>query len=105
MYLASLGGTGMRELAALNRDKSEYLKGAMCRAGFRIPFGSPTFNEFVVACPPAFSGTHERLMKKGVLAGLPLAAYYPELEDHYLLCVTETKTREDLDDLAREMQA
>ncbi len=104
MYMATLGGSGMRELASLNRDKAEYLKKALRKAGLRIPFASPTFNEFVVASPPAFARTYERLMKKGVLAGLPLAAYYPELEDHYLLCVTETKKREELDDLAREMQ-
>jgi len=30
-------------------------------------------------------------------AGLPLAPYYPELSDCYLLCVTETKTKTDLD--------
>jgi glycine dehydrogenase subunit 1 len=40
-------------------------------------------------------------MEKGVVAGLPLAPYYPQLDDHYLLCVTETKSREDLDALVR----
>ena len=51
MYMASLGGTGLRELARLNHDKSEYLKQELTRAGFTIPFASPTFNEFVVEFP------------------------------------------------------
>jgi len=101
MYMASLGGTGLRELAQLNHDKSEYLKGEMARAGFAIPFAAPTFNEFVVRLPSGSEATHQRLLEQKMLAGLPLAPYYPELPDHYLLCVTETKTRTDMDNLVR----
>ena len=71
----------------------------------RTSFDTPTFNEVVVECPPGFAETYERLLKRKIVAGLPLAPYYPELPNHYLLCVTETKTREDLDELAREMKA
>ena len=99
MYMASLGGTGLREVAQLNHDKSEYLKGEIGRAGFAIPFAGPTFNEFVVRFPPGSEATHRRLLEQKVVAGLPLAPYYPELPDHYLLCVTETKTRADMDHL------
>jgi len=105
MYMAALGSSGMRELACLNRDKAEYLKGTLQRAGFRTRFGSPTFNEFVVECPQGFRETYEQLLERKIVAGLPLAPHYPELQNHYLLCVTETKTREDLDDLAREMKS
>jgi glycine dehydrogenase subunit 1 len=105
MYMATLGGTGMRELASLNRDKAEYLKRALEKEGFRLAFGSPTFNEFVVEGTPAFAETYDRLVDRRIVAGLPLAPYYPELPNHYLLCVTETKSREDLDELVREMKA
>ncbi|MCE5336373.1 MAG: aminomethyl-transferring glycine dehydrogenase subunit GcvPA [Desulfobacteraceae bacterium] len=100
MYMASLGGTGLRELARLNYDKSEYLKKQLRGAGFAIPFASPTFNEFVVRFPAGFESTYERLQEQRVVAGIPLAAYYPELSGHYLLCVTETKSKRDLDALA-----
>jgi glycine dehydrogenase subunit 1 len=103
MYMASLGGTGMRELAMLNRDKSEYLKRELVRAGFRVPFSSPTFNEFVVEFPPAFESTYQRLLQKKIVPGLSLKPYYPELPDHYLLCATEVKTRADMDALVREI--
>jgi glycine dehydrogenase subunit 1 len=101
MYMASLGGTGLRELARLNYDKSEYLKQELIRAGFKIPFAGTTFNEFVVEFPTGFETTYERLLQEKIVAGLPLASYYPELPNHYLLCVTETKTRDDLDTLVR----
>ncbi len=99
MYMASLGGTGLRELARLNYDKSEYLKRQLIRAGFKVPFASPTFNEFVVESPAGFESTWKHLLDRKIVAGLPLAPYYPELQNHYLLCVTETKGRKDLDAL------
>ncbi|OQX22972.1 MAG: glycine dehydrogenase (aminomethyl-transferring) [Desulfobacteraceae bacterium IS3] len=99
MYMASLGGTGMRELAALNRDKAEYLKGGLKKAGFAISFDSPTFNEFVAEFPDGFDETYRKLTEKKIIAGLPLSSYYPELKNHYLFCVTETKSKADIDAL------
>lgn len=104
MYMASAGRTGMRELASLNHDKAEYLKEGLKKTGIRIPFDRPTFNEFVVECPPGFENTYQRLLEKKIVAGLPMATYYPELAGHYLFCVTETKAREDMDALIREVK-
>ncbi|HUT69254.1 MAG TPA: aminomethyl-transferring glycine dehydrogenase subunit GcvPA [Desulfatiglandales bacterium] len=103
MYMASLGGRGMRELALLNHDKSEYLKEELRKAGFTISFETPTFNEFVVECPTDFHRTYEHLLAKKIVAGLSLEPYYPELAHHYLLCATETKSKEDMDALVREV--
>jgi glycine cleavage system P protein (glycine dehydrogenase) subunit 1 len=105
MYMASLGGTGMRELAKLNHDKSEYLKRELVGAGFTVPFSSPTFNEFVLEFPSGFGSAYERLLEKKIVPGLPLEPYYPELSDHYLLCATEVKTRADMDTLVREIKS
>ncbi|MBI5572276.1 MAG: aminomethyl-transferring glycine dehydrogenase subunit GcvPA [Desulfomonile tiedjei] len=105
MYLASLGRTGLRELAALNRDKAEYLKKQLTTAGFRVPFDSATFNEFVVEVPAGFDAAYERLLEKRIVAGLPLGRSYPELAGCYLLGVTETRTRADMDDLVRELKS
>jgi glycine dehydrogenase subunit 1 len=105
MYMASVGGTGIRGLARLNYDKAEYLKKELRKAGFTISFDSPTFNEFVVEFPADFEITHRRLLEKKIVAGLCLAPYYPELANHYLLCVTETRSKEDMDALVREVKS
>ena len=105
MYMASVGGTGIRELASLNRDKAEYLKRGLRDAGLKIPFASPTFNEFVVEFGKGFKDTYAALFKKRIVAGIPLAGWYPELSGHYLLCVTETTGREDMDALIEEVQS
>jgi glycine dehydrogenase subunit 1 len=103
MYMASLGGTGIRELAMLNHDKSEYLKKELVGAGFKVPFSGPTFNEFVVEFPFGFESAYQRLLEKKIVPGLSLAPYYPELPNHYLLCATEVRTRADMDTLVREL--
>jgi len=101
MYMASLGKHGLRELAKLNYDKAQYLKGRLKEAGFKIGFEGPTFNEFVVEFPNNFEGTYKRLLDQKIVAGLALAPYYPELTNHYLMGVTETKTKEDIDTLVK----
>jgi glycine dehydrogenase subunit 1 len=103
MYMASVGGTGLRELSRLNRDKAEYLKSALNKAGFRIPFSRPGFNEFVVEFPKGFDATYKKLVGKKIVPGIPIECHYPELADHYLLCATETHSKADMDALVKEV--
>jgi glycine dehydrogenase subunit 1 len=105
MYMASLGGTGLRGLATLNYDKSAYLKKRMVQAGLSLPFDAPTFNEFVVKLPAGFEQKYQQLLNKKIVAGLPLAPYYPELAGCHLFCVTETFSKQDMDTLVEEVAA
>ena len=104
VYMASLGGSGIRSLARLNYDKCEYLKNELKKARCTITFAGATFNEFVVQFPRGPGAVYENLLQKNIVAGLPLDTYYPELARHYLLCVTETKSKDDMDALVREVQ-
>jgi glycine dehydrogenase subunit 1 len=103
MYLATLGGTGFRKLAQLNYDKTAYLKAELGKAGVILPFEAPVFNEFVIRLSEDSKKLYSQLIDKKIIAGLALEKYFPELEDHYLLCVTETSTKADLDILVKEM--
>ncbi len=103
MYMATLGGTGFRRLAQLNYDKAGYLRNELQKAGVAIPFGAPTFNEFVIRLKEDSKKIYSQLIDKKIIAGLPLDKFYHELEDHYLLCVTETSTKADLDILVKEV--
>lgn len=105
MYLACVGGSGLRDLARLNRDKAEYLKKGLQQAGAVIPFKSPTFNEFLVRFPPGCEDAPDRLQERKIVAGLPVSSFFPELPGHYLLCATETSTREDMDILIKEVES
>lgn len=104
IYLASLGGTGLRRLAALNHDKAEYLKQRLLSAGAMELFDGPTFNEFVVSFPDGFAKQRRRLLERGIIAGLDIGSYYPEYPNAYLFCVTETVSRNELDEVGDEVR-
>ena len=105
MYMATLGGTGIRKLAELNHDKAAYLQHALLDADIEVPFATPVFNEFVVKFPQGFSKTYENLLARKIVPGLSLEKDYPEFADHYLLCVTETMEKEDMDLLVKEARS
>lgn len=104
MYMASLGGTGLRKMARLNYDKSEYLKQGFQEAGAELCFSAPTFNEFVVEFKDDFRPAQKRLMEQGIVAGIDLARFYPGFDNRYLFCVTETASREILDTVISEVK-
>jgi len=103
MYMATLGNNGMQALSRLNYNKTEYLKQSLKNAGVNIPFESPTFNEFVVEFPSGFEKKYKDLLDRKIIAGLSLEPYYTKYKSHYLLTVTETKTRKDLDAFVKEV--
>jgi len=103
MFMASLGGTGLRELAQLNYSKAEYMKGELKKAGAEIVFDAPTFNEFLVRFPKDFEPTRKKLFAEGIVAGLRVGKYYPQLKDCYLFCTTETVTKADIDKVVQEV--
>ena len=104
MYMASLGGTGLRRIARLNYDKSEYLKKALQEAGAVVCFSKPTFNEFVVEFKHDFSKTRRKLVERGIVAGIDLGRFYPGFDNRYLFCVTETVPKEILDIVISEVR-
>ncbi len=103
MYMASLGGTGLKKLARLNYDKSEYLKQGLDDAGANICFSSPTFNEFVVEFKDDFRPVQKGLMEQGIVAGIDLSKFYAGFDNRYLFCVTETASKEVLDTVISEV--
>lgn len=104
MYMASLGGTGLRKMARLNYDKAQYLKNGLQETGAACSFSAPTFNEFVVEFGNDFKPTQKRLMEKGIVAGLDLERFYPDFKNRYLFCVTETASKEVLDTVISEVK-
>ena len=59
---------------------------------------APTFNEFVVSVPDAPAAL-ARALDAGIVGGLDLAPYAPELGPSLLVCATELATRDAIDRL------
>ncbi|PIQ99503.1 MAG: aminomethyl-transferring glycine dehydrogenase [Nitrospinae bacterium CG11_big_fil_rev_8_21_14_0_20_45_15] len=106
IYMTAMGKQGLRDLAILNLRKADYLKNQLAKLeGYEIRFSSNTFNEFVLRCRGKAGDVRATLLTDGIVAGLPLGEYYPELDDSLLLCVTELNSREEIDRLVDRLAA
>jgi len=106
IHLALLGKKGLAQLARLNLERAALLRDAMRRAGCAPVFSGPTFNEAVYDVGDA-EAVVARLAKRGIVAGAPLARWYPDLPraKGALLCVaTELHSPELIELFARSVR-
>jgi glycine dehydrogenase subunit 1 len=107
MFMAAYGKQGLPELARMNFDKAHYAQAAILKsagmAGATATFTGPFFNEFTIGGLGDAGAVQKRLLSSGIVAGLPLGTYYPELADALLVCVTELNRAEDIDRLAEAL--
>jgi glycine dehydrogenase subunit 1 len=98
VFLSSLGKEGFKELAMMNLSRTEYAKKVVSRIrGCKLNFTGPTFNEFVLRIEKEPEEVLEELRKERILGGLPLEKFYPELDHHLLVTVTEMNRKEEID--------
>jgi glycine cleavage system P protein (glycine dehydrogenase) subunit 1 len=100
IHMSLLGKTGLREVALQSHAKAEYLKSEIAKIpGYRIPYASPTFNEFVVETPEDAEPLLARLAARKILAGVPLSRYDAKNRRRFLVAATEMNTKADMDQL------
>jgi glycine dehydrogenase subunit 1 len=100
VYLSSMGATGLRNAAMASLAGAHYLAEAIARIpGWKINFKAPFFNEFVALAPGDVEALNSKLLKKKIIAGLALKTFYPELKNALLFCVTEKRTKAEIDNL------
>lgn len=100
IYMETMGKKGLQEVAEQNAQKAAYAKARIAELdGYSLPFSAPTFNEFVVRGPRAAVDVLGSVCDKGIIGGLALSKYYGGHENDFLVCVTETNSREQIDAL------
>jgi glycine dehydrogenase subunit 1 len=106
VYLAALGKSGLRRVAEVNARRAHYARTRLAAIpGVRPAFDAPVFNEFTLRLPVAPDTLNARLRERGILGGLALRRWYPEMEDAWLVCVTEARTRAQIDALVDAVAA
>ncbi|MBD3380121.1 MAG: aminomethyl-transferring glycine dehydrogenase subunit GcvPA [Candidatus Omnitrophica bacterium] len=97
IYMSLIGKEGLKKVARLCLDKTEYARERI--SGIRdveVKKEWPTFNEFVVKLPRNPNEVIGKLINKGIAAGFPLGRYYSSMEDYLLIAVTEKRTKRDI---------
>jgi len=100
IFLAALGKQGFRELGELCLRKAHYaFRQITALPGYSARFSSPFFDEFVITTPVSARQLQQHFEQAGIIGGYPLSERYTGMENEVLFCVTETRTKEDIDRL------
>ena len=97
VYLATMGKSGLREVAGQCLQKTNYAKKQLSKL---VAFKAPSFKEFVIKTTKPVDQINKRLLEQGIIGGLDLGKSYPELKDHMLIAVTEIIKKNDIDKFA-----
>ncbi len=101
VYLATMGRKGLTQVAELCLQKTHYAASEIAKLpGYALAFpDKPFFKEFVVKTPGDPVEINKNLMEQGIIGGLALNKFYPEMGNAMLICVTEQRTKEEIDAL------
>ncbi len=97
IYMALLGPDGLADVArASHGNATRLLRNLLAVHGVTAAFSGACFHEFVIKLPRAAVEVLQALEHDGILGGLDLSRFYPELQNHVLVCATETRDDADL---------
>lgn len=104
VYLSTMGKEGIKEVAKQCYYKSHYaFKEIIKDENFKPLFNKPFFKEFAVKSKIDVHKINRQLLKEGILGGYLLEKDYSE-SNSLLLCVTEKRTKAEIDALVRNMK-
>jgi glycine dehydrogenase subunit 1 len=101
VWLATIGGSGLREMAAACLTKSEEVKRRIADLdGWQLAYPeAPTFNELLVTGPAGGDELVQRLVDDGVLAGVPARKWGGAWPDGILIALTELSSAAEIEAL------
>ena len=93
IHLALMGAAGLRRVASSCHAKTRQLVRELESVdGVRRRFDSPFFHECVIDLGRPAHAVVEALAERGLVGGLALGRYFPELANCVLVCATEKRT-------------
>ncbi|MGB9507560.1 MAG: aminomethyl-transferring glycine dehydrogenase subunit GcvPA [Candidatus Acidiferrum sp.] len=106
VHLTLLGKEGIREMAEQNLAKAQFALSELEKIpGVKRTFAAPFFNEFSVELPRSVKLVNGELLKSKIVGPYVLGTAYPELSKHALVCVTETKSRGEIEKFVGAVKA
>jgi glycine dehydrogenase subunit 1 len=105
VYLTMIGPQGLKQLASISLNRAHYLADRLSEIdGVELLFKQPCFNEFVISLNRPAAGVLDRLQQRGIIGGINLSRFYPQLKHAILVAVTETNSASELDAYAKQLK-
>ena len=105
VYMALLGPDGLERVAAACHAQTLALVDKLTAIkGIERVFNRPIFHEMVLRLDIPVSDALRALEAQGILGGYDLSEHYPQLGQCMLVCATETRTPEDIEQYAFHLE-
>ncbi|EDY85513.1 glycine dehydrogenase (decarboxylating) [gamma proteobacterium HTCC5015] len=105
IHMAIMGPKGLTRQAELSHANTQALADRVCQIdGVERVFEGASFHEVALRLPKPVAEVIDAMEDQGILAGYDLTQRYSELGDALLLCATETKTDDDLEQYAQALE-
>ena len=106
VYLSWLGPQGLREVGETCLALASYARDQLQAAGLQLVFPEKaTFKEFAIRVGRNAREVVREARRRGVHPGHPLGRDFEGMDDALLVCVTERRTRQDIDRLAEVLSS
>lgn len=105
IHMAIMGGEGLERVAAASHENtSKLVEKLSAIQGVELLFSSPYFHEVVVRLPAPVKDVMRSLAAHNVLGGFDLSRDYPELGDAIVVCATEKRTDDEIDNFVQKLE-
>ncbi len=105
IHMALLGAEGLAAVALACRRNTRKLVERLTRIeGVDRRFDAPFFHECALRLPRPAAPVLNALLERGLLGGVALGDYFPEMANTLLVCATEKRTDEDIETYARALR-
>lgn len=102
VYFATMGKQGLKEVAEQSMKKAHYAFNEIVKLDkYTATFNRPFFMEFAISSKIEGRKINEGLLKHDILGGYEIGRDYSNYENSVLFCVTEKRTKSEIDKLVR----
>ncbi len=105
IYMTTMGKKGIKEVAMQSAQKAHYAMKRIIDGGkYKLLFKKPFFKEFALSGSTEVDLLNKELLKHNILGGYNLSKDYDYIANGFLICVTEKRTKEEIDKLASVLE-
>lgn len=106
IYLATLGKQGIANVASQCFDKAHYAASLIGELdGYELAFDAPFFKEFAVKTVKSVEKILSVCRDSGILGGVALNRFDMQMDDCFLVAVTEKRSKQEIDALVSVLAA
>jgi glycine dehydrogenase subunit 1 len=106
IHMSIMGAAGLARVAErCLANTRELVDRLVSIEGVEEQYSGAYFHERVLRLPRSSASVRDGLLEHGILGGLPLGDYFPEMQNCLLVCATEKRTAAEIEAYAGAMQA